>query len=43
MVWINESISFNGNTEHDAPFETINTARTSSKVFLEFYEETVLV
>ena len=43
MVPINESISFNGNTEHDAPFEKIGTARASSKVVLEFYEETVLV
>jgi hypothetical protein len=43
MVLINAGISFNGNTEHDAPFEAIGTARTSFKVLLEFYEETVLV
>ncbi len=43
MVYTNESISFNGNTEHDAPFETIGTGKSSSKIFLEFYEETVLV
>ena len=40
---INESISFNGNTEHDAPFETFGTAGASLKVVLDFYVETVLV
>ncbi len=43
MVYIYESISFYGNTEHDAPFETIGIGRSFSKVVLEFYEETVLV
>jgi hypothetical protein len=37
------SKGFNGNTEHDAPFEVIGTAKSLPKVFLEFYEETVLV
>ncbi len=43
MVPINESISFNGNIEHNAPFETIGTRRSLLEVVLEFYEETVLV
>ncbi len=38
-----ETISFNGDTEHDTPFEAIGTAKLSSKVVLEFYEETVLL
>ncbi len=43
MVSVNENTSFYGNTEHDAPFETIGTATSFLKVVLEFYEETMLV
>lgn len=40
---INETISFNRNIEQDAQFGTIDTFRSSLKIFIEIYGEIVQV